>query len=61
MKIVNVILTDDGNTTINTDTGQEIVIQLKQYFRIPQPAMRIDFKSEDDLKAFCIENQVMDY
>ena len=61
MKIVNVILTDDENTEITTDTGKTIILQLKQYFRIPQKAMKIDFKNEDELKNFCIQYQIMDY
>jgi len=61
MKIISVILEENNETKIITDIGTEIILNLKEYFRIPQKAMKIDFKNEDELKNFCIQYQIMDY
>lgn len=59
MKITTVLLEPNGKTRIVTDTGSEIVLELKPYFRIPYRCMEIDFESEERLKEFCVENQTL--
>lgn len=61
MKIISIILKEDENTEIITDNGKKIILKLKQYFRIPQGILKIDFENEEALKEFCIENQVLNY
>lgn len=58
MKIISVDLYDD-TTRMETDTGEKIELKLKPYFRIPYRAMEIEFKTIEELKAFCVENQVL--
>lgn len=60
MKIVSIVLKDNGMTNIQTDNGQDCDIFLDAGNIIPRGALKKEFNTIDELKIFCIENQVIE-
>ena len=61
MKIISIFLDDNNNTKLITSDNKEILLELKPFFRIPARCLEIDFENEEQLKAFCIENQTLGF